>query len=98
MLSKYLLKSVFFFVCRELDFVNLMNYDIHGSWEATTGFNAPLRVAAGEKTPENVLATIVKNWINAGCSKEKLTFGTHKMKVRSLKLQNFRASCLLYIG
>ena len=52
-----------------------MNYDIHGAWEKTSGFNAPLRVAVGETTPENVVATMVETWVNEGCAKDKLMFG-----------------------
>lgn len=29
-------------VSKYLNFINLMVYDLHGSWEATTGMNAPL--------------------------------------------------------
>ncbi|XP_067945859.1 chitinase-3-like protein 2 [Watersipora subatra] len=62
-------------VCSELDFVNLMQYDIHGAWDLETGYSAPMRNTIGERTPENVLETTTQNWIDAGCSRDKLIFG-----------------------
>lgn len=38
MLSKY------------LDMINVMAYDLHGSWEKTTGHNAPLKPSSKDKT------------------------------------------------
>ncbi len=36
------------FLTRNLDFVNLMTYDLHGSWDPVTGHNAPLTKREGE--------------------------------------------------
>lgn len=33
---------------RDLDFINLMSYDLHGSWEATTGHHSALYGRSGE--------------------------------------------------
>lgn len=35
-------------VCKHLHFVNVMSYDLHGSWEKSTGHNAPLYPRKGE--------------------------------------------------
>jgi hypothetical protein len=34
--------------CRSLDFISLMAYDFHGSWEKATGHNSPLFKRQGE--------------------------------------------------
>lgn len=41
-------------LCRCVDFLSLMGYDLHGSWENVTGINSPLypREGAPEKEAE----------------------------------------------
>jgi chitinase len=51
---------------------NLMTYDFHGSWEQTTGINAPLY------DPEDADLSCdgcVRNWMKAGAPREKLNLG-----------------------
>lgn len=61
-----------------LDLINLMTYDLHGSWEDRTGCNAPLHA-----TPEDIdfagyplsVSWAVDYWIQHGASPDKLTMG-----------------------
>jgi GH18 family chitinase len=36
------------FIFRYLDFINIMTYDLHGSWESVTGHSAPLYVGSND--------------------------------------------------
>lgn len=60
-----------------LDFINLMTYDITGSWDSITGFNAPLRQSPYDTTPNAQAA--VENTVNAylkcGVNPKKLNLG-----------------------
>jgi GH18 family chitinase len=40
---------------RSLDFINIMTYDLHGSWEATTGHNSPLFGRTSESSADAIL-------------------------------------------
>ncbi|XP_055379610.1 acidic mammalian chitinase-like [Condylostylus longicornis] len=48
-----------------LDFINLMTYDYHGSWDTVTGHNAPF----------SSLDNTVSTWIRNGASPSKLVLG-----------------------
>lgn len=60
-----------------LDFINLMTYDVNGSWDNVTGFNAPLRQSPYDTTAN--AAAAVENTVNAyiscGVKPEKLNLG-----------------------
>jgi chitinase len=60
-----------------IDFVNLMSYDIHGTWESLTDFNAPLYVDSKSATPQykTSVDSSVTAWLNTGFPKEKLVMG-----------------------
>lgn len=56
-------------IAANVDFINLMSYDLHGSWETITGINAPLF-----GTDLNVDAA-VKILLNAGVARDKIIMG-----------------------
>ena len=53
----------------QTDFINLMTYDLHGSWDGVTGHNAPMFNDAGS------VDNCVKYWIANGSPREKLILG-----------------------
>jgi chitinase len=58
-----------------LDWINVMTYDFHGTWETTTGFNAPLASAPGDPTPELSVTAALATWLDGGTPPDKLTMG-----------------------
>ncbi|KAJ8962567.1 hypothetical protein NQ318_000960 [Aromia moschata] len=61
-----------------LDFINVMTYDMYGSWSSYTGQCSPLYASSVESDWEKQnlnLAAASNNWVNAGASKEKLSIG-----------------------
>ncbi|XP_021084791.1 chitotriosidase-1 isoform X2 [Mesocricetus auratus] len=64
-------------IALSLDFINLMAYDFHGSWEKTTGHNSPLykrQEERGAATGFNVDAA-VQLWLQKGMPASKLVLG-----------------------
>ncbi|XP_041364781.1 chitotriosidase-1-like [Gigantopelta aegis] len=64
-------------VMRYLDFVNLMSYDLHGSWESYTGHNSPL-YATSKDTGDAKQLNIdwaANYWVSKGAPKDKITIG-----------------------
>ncbi|KAI9599203.1 glycoside hydrolase [Syncephalis fuscata] len=58
-----------------LDRINIMAYDINGSWSTTTGPNAPFNYdTPGKGDPFSVVQSI-KAWTDAGFPREKITLG-----------------------
>ena len=53
----------------QVDFINLMAYDLHGSWDGVTGHNAPMY-----SDPVSV-DVCVKYWIAKGAPRDKLILG-----------------------
>ncbi|CAF3291975.1 unnamed protein product [Rotaria sp. Silwood2] len=64
-------------VCQILDFVNLMSYDLHGSWESKTGIHVPLYSRQNDNKLDKELTQdwSVRYWINNGCSSSKIVMG-----------------------
>lgn len=57
-----------------LDFINVMAYDINGSWSSKTAPNAPLVASSQGGDPFSVVQSL-KSWTSAGFPKEKLVMG-----------------------
>lgn len=64
-------------ITKYLDFVNVMAYDLHGSWEKYTGHPSPLYSLSSDTGDSKYLNVdwAVKYWLNNGLSREKLILG-----------------------
>ncbi|XP_052265552.1 chitotriosidase-1-like isoform X2 [Dreissena polymorpha] len=60
-----------------LDMINLMTYDLHGSWETFTGHNSPLFARSNEQGNQTYLNVdwAAKYWVSQGAPKEKMNIG-----------------------
>jgi chitinase len=61
-------------LAESLDWINLMSYDYHGSWERIAGLNAPLARDPADPAGTNVEAS-VKRLLDHGIPARKLTLG-----------------------
>ncbi|XP_030275418.1 chitinase, acidic.1 [Sparus aurata] len=64
-------------IALHLDFINVMTYDFHGSWEAATGHNSPLfpsPVDSGSHIHHNINSSL-SHWLSLGAPAEKLLLG-----------------------
>ncbi|GFS46560.1 chitotriosidase-1 [Nephila pilipes] len=64
-------------MAKYLDFINVMAYDLHGSWEKTTGHNAPLYERPEESESEKMLNVnyAINFWVKSGAPKNKVILG-----------------------
>ncbi len=59
-----------------LDWINLMTYDYHGSWDGKTGHNAPLNQPTGDPGPAGFyIDSTVNSYLSAGAPANKLVLG-----------------------
>jgi chitinase len=63
-------------MAEQLDFINLMTYDMHGGWDGMTGHQAPL-VETGTNAYNYPLSVtwVLDYWVANGCPPEKLILG-----------------------
>ncbi|XP_052067923.1 chitotriosidase-1-like isoform X5 [Mytilus californianus] len=76
-------------IAADLDFISLMAYDLHGSWETKTGHISPLYPRNDETGDERTLNQdwAAQYWIDQGTPKEKLILGI-PLYGRSFKLSS----------
>jgi chitinase len=61
-------------IARVVDWINVMAYDLHGTWATTSGHNAPLFADPANPSPGTVAAA-VEAYLEAGVPPTKLTLG-----------------------
>ena len=62
-------------LAKSLDWINLMTYDYHGTWESRAGFVAPLYRDAADPTPLKNADASVALFLEQGIPRDKLTLG-----------------------
>ena len=59
-----------------LDWVNLMTYDLHGTWDKLTNFNAPLYQDTNDPGDSSLnVDAVVQDYLEAGIPADKLVMG-----------------------
>ncbi|GFR47249.1 hypothetical protein Agub_g8935 [Astrephomene gubernaculifera] len=67
-LNKMTLSSI----CAQLDWVNIMTYDLHGPWDTTTGHQSALSDPSGDPL---TVSAVVAQYVARGCPKSKIVVG-----------------------
>nr|WP_319488534.1 glycoside hydrolase family 18 protein [uncultured Caproiciproducens sp.] len=63
-------------ISKYVDYGMIMTYDLHGSWDSFTDFNAPLYSPAGQSPQDkNSVDAAVRSWLNNGFPSKKLIMG-----------------------
>lgn len=62
-------------IAATIDWINVMSYDFHGSWENTTGFNAPLRPSALDPLPDWNVEAALERYLEDGVPPGHLVMG-----------------------
>jgi chitinase len=62
-------------ISQYVDYANIMTYDIHGTWEPYTNFNAPLYSNDPLQPYKISVDTSIQDWLKAGFPKNKLIMG-----------------------
>lgn len=63
-------------IARHVDWINLMTYDFHGTWDATTNFNAPLYRSDNDPADASLnVDAAVQTYLAEGVPAEKLVLG-----------------------
>ncbi|XP_071994930.1 acidic mammalian chitinase-like isoform X1 [Engystomops pustulosus] len=59
-------------LAKVLDYIHVMTYDLHGSWDGVTGLNSPLYSGS---SPQLTVDYAVKYWLSNGAPASKLVVG-----------------------
>jgi GH18 family chitinase len=63
-------------IASTLDWINLMTYDFHGTWETSTNFNAPLFRSSNDPADAGLsVDAALQSYLSAGVPAEKLVLG-----------------------
>jgi GH18 family chitinase len=63
-------------IAAAVDWINLMGYDFHGTWDSTTNFNAPLFRSADDPSDASLnVDAAVQTYLSSGVPAEKLVLG-----------------------
>ena len=63
-------------IAASVDWINLMGYDFHGTWDTTTNFNAPLFQSSKDPSDASLnVDSAVQTYLSSGVPAEKLVLG-----------------------